>query len=69
MKKDAIEKFRADLLTSQLVLAISEQLKTNDKPMPKSVIYRTAVYRMAKDVLSEDEFNKLVLAFSDIEKL
>ena len=64
MKKDQQENLRVDMLTKQLVYALCEQTELN-----KSDVYRTAVYRMAKELLPADEFNKLVLAFNDIEKM
>lgn len=58
------EQFRSDLLTTELQLAL--QLKFDQN---KSDIYRTAIYRMAKEELSEDEFNEIVLGVNNLERI
>lgn len=58
------EQFRSDLLTTELQLAL--QLKFDQN---KSEIYRTAIYRMAKQELTEDEFREILLGVSDTENI
>jgi len=57
------EQFRSDLLTSELQSAL--QIKFDQT---KSEIYRTAIYRMAKQELAEEQFQEILLGITDLER-
>lgn len=58
------EQFRSDLLTSELQSALQVKFEQN-----KSEIYRTAIYRMAKEELTEEEFRGILLGVTDLERI
>ncbi|MGG2085406.1 hypothetical protein [Lysinibacillus pakistanensis] len=58
------EQFRSDFLTSELQFALQQKFEQT-----KSDIYRTAIYRMAREELSEEEFQKILLGSTDLERI
>jgi hypothetical protein len=69
MSKQFREQIRVDMLTSQLMFELINKMSTNQKKMTKSELFRTAVYRMAKEELSPDEFTQAVNAALDLENI
>lgn len=66
------EQIRVDMLTSELVFALINKLSSDDpddKQMSKSEIYRTAVYRMAREELTEEEFQEVLLGAVDMDRI
>lgn len=69
MSKDFREQIRVDMLTSELIFALIDKLSTEEKKMSKSEIYRTAIYRMAKDELPAETFTEILLGATDLERI
>ena len=67
--KNVRENFRVDMLTSELLVAMAEKLSSPEQKVNKSDVIRSAVYRMAKNELSGEEFQKLVEVALDKEKM
>lgn len=63
------EQIRVDKLTSQLIYALLEKLNTPEKKMSKSELHRTAIYRMAKEELTAEEFQEILLGATDLERM
>ena len=66
------EQIRVDMLTSELVFALINKLSPDDpdaKQIKKSEIYRMAVYRMAKDELTDAEFQEVFQAAMDMDRM
>lgn len=66
MKKDQQEYMRVDMLTKDLVIALQDRMGQGDKKASKSDVYSTGVYRLAKDLLPQEEFQQIVLSYNDI---
>ena len=60
---------RVDMLTSQLIFALIAKLSTEDNKVSKSEIYRSAIYRMAKEELTEAEFQEILLGATDLDRM
>ncbi|MGN7119060.1 hypothetical protein ACTHQ8_22730 [Lysinibacillus odysseyi] len=63
------EQIRVDMLTSQLIYALLEKLSTSEKKMSKSELHRTAIYRMAKEELTAEEFQEILLGATDLDRM
>ena len=60
---------RVDTLTSQLISALILKLSTDDNKISKSELYRSAIYRMAKQELTEEEFQEILLGAIDLDRM
>lgn len=65
------EQIRVDMLTAELVYALIDKLTPADaeKQVKKAEIYRTAIYRMAKEELSPEEFQKILMSATDQDRM
>lgn len=69
MVKQFREQIRIDMLTSELLFALITKLTTDEKKVTKAEIYRTAIYRMAKEELSPEEFQEVLLSATDLDRI
>lgn len=69
MSKNFREQIRVDLLTSQLIYSLIDKMSTDENKMTKSDLYRSAIYRMAKEELSPEEFAAVVQSSMDLENI
>lgn len=67
--KEFREQIRVDMLTSELMFALIDKLSTDEKRVTKSEIYRTSIYRMAKQELTEEEFREILLGATDLDRI
>lgn len=69
MGKNYREQIRTDELTEQLVLTLISKNLDNYNKISKSELYRKAIYRMAKEELSEEEFAAVVTGITDMQRI
>ena len=69
MTKQQREQIRVDMLTGQLVDALIKKLSTTEKKINKSELYRSAVYRMAKEELTPEQFVQAIENALDHENI
>ena len=63
------EQIRIDMLTSELVFALINKLSPDEKQIAKSEVYRSAIYRMAKEELTDEEFQEVLLGATDLDRM
>lgn len=67
-EKNIRENIRVDLLTSQLMAAMVEKKKKSGEKINKSELIRSAIYLLSKEILTGEEFNRVVEKSLDLEK-
>lgn len=68
-KKMYRKDLRLDELTNQLLIALVQHNSTSTKMAKEAAIMRSAIFRMAQQDLSNDEFESVVQAAAELEKV